>query len=112
MNTIWTPDFSYNFPIKAVGKKHLKFQASWLQTWKWLFYSKIINRAFCKYCVIFSQKEGGIGKQSLGMLCTKEFCNWKHAIEKFKNHEETGYHKTCIENYKVMSQKNYTPINM
>lgn len=46
------------------------------------------------------------------MLCTKEFSNWKHAIEKFKNHVETGYHKTCIENYKVMSQKNYTPINM
>lgn len=39
------------------------------------------------------------------MLCTKEFSNWKHAIEKFKNHEETGYHKTCIENYKVMSYK-------
>ncbi|XP_025196209.1 zinc finger MYM-type protein 1-like [Melanaphis sacchari] len=112
MNTIWTPDFSYNFPIKTVGKKHLKFQASWLLTWKWLSYSKIRNGAFCKYCVIFSQKEGGIGKQSLGMLCTKEFSNWKHAIEKFKNHEETGYHKTCIENYKVMSQKNYTPINM
>lgn len=58
MNTIWTPDFSYNFRIQIVGKKHLKFQASWLQTLKWLSYSKIRNGAFCKYCVIFSQKEG------------------------------------------------------
>lgn len=72
----------------------------------------MLNGAFCKFCVAFSQKEGGIGKQTLGILCTKEFSNWKHAIEKFNSHEETSYHKACIENYKVMSQKSFVPVNI
>ncbi|KAF0748974.1 52 kDa repressor of the inhibitor of the protein kinase-like, partial [Aphis craccivora] len=46
--------------------------------------------------------KGGIGKQSLGMLCTKEFSNWKHAIEKFKNHEETAMADELIENRKLV----------
>ncbi|XP_050058718.1 zinc finger MYM-type protein 1-like [Aphis gossypii] len=102
-------DLSLQEKLEFMNK--IWFQLNWLQKWKWLTYSNILNGAFCKFCVIFSQKEGGIGKQSLGSLCTKEFSNWKHAIEKFKHHEETCYHKACIENYKVMSQKSYVPVN-
>lgn len=71
-----------------------------------------MNGAFCKFCVAFSQKKGEIGKQTLGVLCIKEFSNWKHAIEKFNNHEETIYHKDSIENYKIMSQKSFAPVNI
>jgi len=105
MNKIWTPDVKYNFPLKTFGGKNLKFKLNWLQRWKWLSYSKIRNGAFCKFCVIFSQKEGGIGNQNLRMLNPMEFSNWKHAIEKFNHYEVTGYHKTCIDNYKIICEK-------
>lgn len=40
-----------------------------------------------------------------------EFSNWKHAIKTFNNHEGTGYHKTCIENYKIMCHNIFIPVN-
>lgn len=59
----WTPDIKYNFCLKTFGgSKNLKFQFNMLQ--RCLSYSKIRNGVFCKFCVIFSQKERGIGNQN------------------------------------------------
>ena len=34
--------------------RNLKFQYSWLHRWHELAYSKLLDGAFCKHCVLFS----------------------------------------------------------
>ncbi len=99
LENIWTPSQDYSFPVSVHKGKNLKFQHSWLNRFKWLAYSKSKNGALCKYCVIFSKKEGGKGDQKLGRLCTKEFSNWKDALEVFRAHENTTYHKDCVQSF-------------
>ncbi|XP_050548290.1 zinc finger MYM-type protein 1-like, partial [Daktulosphaira vitifoliae] len=77
-------------------KKLLKFQYSWLEKWNWLAYSKVKDGAYCKYCVLFSQSKGGKGSQPLGQLCTEAFNKWKHAVERFNNHDKANYHQNSI----------------
>lgn len=66
LNNLWKPDIQFNFPTKTYvyGKekkeKNLKFQYSWLMRFSWLAYSAVENGAFCKFCVAFSKKEGGV----------------------------------------------------
>lgn len=92
MEDPWKPDHTFKFP--ASGKRNLKFQYNWMTKWNWLLYSKIEDGAFCKYCLLFSSGEGGRGSQSLGVLVKKPFNQWKDAIDQFKYHESTSYHKT------------------
>ncbi|XP_060855245.1 zinc finger MYM-type protein 1-like [Metopolophium dirhodum] len=39
---------------------------------------------------------GGKGNQPLGQLCTEAFNKWKHAVERFNNHEKTNYHQNSV----------------
>ena len=78
-NLIWTPPEDYKFPVSE--KRNLKFQRTWLIIYNWLAYSAIMNGVFCKYCVLFSVRGGGIGHQTLGLLVKKPFTNWKKALE-------------------------------
>ncbi|XP_050059777.1 uncharacterized protein LOC126551069 [Aphis gossypii] len=82
---IWEPDHTFKFPI--TGKQKLKFQLNWLRKWSWLTYSKLLDGAFCKFCVLFKRNEGGRGNQKLGKLVLEKFSNWKKAIEEFNKHE-------------------------
>lgn len=93
---IWKPDGTFKFPQS--GNWNLKFQLSWLTTWSWLSYSKMLDGEFCKYCVLFNQNEGSHGKQKLGKLVLEHFSNWKKAIEEFNKHENTNYHKMSVLN--------------
>lgn len=93
-NLIWTPPEDYQFPVS--DKRNLKFQRSWLLKYKWLAYSEIMNGVFCKYCVLFSVRGGGIGHQTLGQLVKKPLTNWKKALESFSHHNSLEYHKTSL----------------
>jgi len=93
-NLIWTPPEDYQFPVSE--KKNFKFQRSWLLKYKWLAYSVIMNGAFCKYCVLFSVRGGGIGHQMLGQLVKTPLTNWKKALESFSHHSSLEYHKTSL----------------
>jgi len=96
LENIWIPGKTFSFPSTEHGKKLLKFQYSWLEKWNWLAYSKVKDGAYCKYCVLFSQSKGGKGNQPLGQLCTEAFNKWKHAVERFNNHEKTNYHQNSV----------------
>ncbi|CAI6356135.1 unnamed protein product [Macrosiphum euphorbiae] len=78
---------------KKVHKR--SFQIERLNKHNWLAYSR--NReggAFCKACVLFGPKFGGIGRQRIG----KEIpmIKYKDALHDFKIHMEREYHKTAI----------------
>lgn len=91
---LWYPDISYEFPTS--GKRNLKFQFNWFSRWEWLAYSKTTDGAYCKYCVFFSLHHGGVGSVSLKSLVKIPFSKWKDAVEIFRNHEITEYHKMAV----------------
>ncbi|KAL4120394.1 hypothetical protein QTP88_013094 [Uroleucon formosanum] len=79
----WLPSSNYNFPI--VSKRKLKFQISWLTRFSWLVYSKQLEGALCKVCVLFSNE------------CTGKGSNQKvGALECFKLHSNAEYHKLSV----------------
>jgi len=53
--------------------KNLSFQRKWLEEFCWLTYSAKENGAYCKYCIAFGMKIGGIGDVGLGKLIKKPF---------------------------------------
>lgn len=107
LKKIWKPDQNYKFPITEQNKKKLKFQYTWLHSFNWLSYSAKFDGVFCKFCVAFANNEAGINSQKLGALVKKPFCNWKHALETFKNHSTLQYHLKClldVDNFQNMKQ--------
>ncbi|XP_022177819.1 zinc finger MYM-type protein 1-like [Myzus persicae] len=67
-----------------------------VKKWEWLAYSKEIDGAFCKYCVLFGKDYVGKGSnQKVGSLISKPFIKWKDSIEKFTSHSNTDYHRFC-----------------
>ncbi|XP_050500964.1 52 kDa repressor of the inhibitor of the protein kinase-like [Diabrotica virgifera virgifera] len=91
---IWTPPDGYSFP--ASGPRNLKFQRSWLLTYSWLAYSEREDGAFCKCCVLFCARAGGVGRQTLGQLVTNPLRNWKKALDTFEKHNASEYHKRSL----------------
>ncbi|KAL4148894.1 hypothetical protein QTP88_003037 [Uroleucon formosanum] len=96
LNSLFIPTKFYTFPSREFNKKKLKFQYNWLEKWEWLAYSKEIDDAFCKYCVLFGKNYVGKGSnQKVGSLISKPFIKWKGSIEKFTSHSNTDYHRFC-----------------
>ncbi|CAH1106969.1 unnamed protein product [Psylliodes chrysocephalus] len=92
---------SHKYPISIINssghQKSLKFQATWIDRWPWLAYSKISDGVFCKICLLFSREWAGKGShQTLGIFVNVPFKKWKKATEKFENHAKTNYHKECV----------------
>uniref|UniRef100_A0A2S2QIH3 Repressor of the inhibitor of the protein kinase n=1 Tax=Sipha flava TaxID=143950 RepID=A0A2S2QIH3_9HEMI len=96
LKTPWVPSSTYIFPVKT--KRNLRFQLSWIKRFPWLSYSQLFEGAFCRLCVLFAREKGGNGShQKLGALVSKEYTNWKNALQDFQLHATTSYHKLCVE---------------
>ncbi|KAJ8896387.1 hypothetical protein PR048_001731 [Dryococelus australis] len=80
LHEILCPDSTNKFP--ASGKRNLKFRCDLLNRWKWLSYSQVEDWAFWH--------------QPLGKPAKKKFNNWEEAIEEFKRHQNTEYHKKFL----------------
>lgn len=74
LHNIWVPNDNFLFPLDHHHHEthRRKFNYSWLRKFSWLAYSKKLDGAFCKYCVLFaSQFAGQSSSQSLGSLCNE-----------------------------------------
>ncbi|CAH0402528.1 unnamed protein product [Chilo suppressalis] len=91
------PPRSYEYPEQTEGGQKRKFRSDWLKEYSWLVYSQEQNGAYCLPCVLFSGPDSG-GKHSvaLGSLVTRPLCKYKKALEIFKNHSATDYHKMAV----------------
>lgn len=93
-----------NFPK---NKYNRKFVASWYKDYMWLEYSVSTDKAFCYICRIFSgNKEFKFSRVGI--------CDWKHACERFKDHEISDVHKAATKSYssRIEKDKNNTSINV
>lgn len=98
MRNTWTPNSFTSLHVQVLKNKKRYFQKSWLVEFKWLAYSKYLNGALCKNCVLFGPKSA-VGKGSnlqLGQLVLKPFRNWKSAKEVFLKHCKLQYHKLAM----------------
>ncbi|XP_029345792.1 uncharacterized protein LOC103308300 [Acyrthosiphon pisum] len=94
----WTPNSFSDLYIQITKHKQRHFQKSWLDEFKWLAYSKSLNGAFCKNCVLFGPVSS-VGKGSnlkVGQLVLKPFQNWKSAKHVFSTHSNLQYHKLAM----------------
>ncbi|CAN7941870.1 unnamed protein product [Ixodes hexagonus] len=93
----WKPGSKYCFA--TLGKRKFKFQTQWTEKYPWLVYSRCQGQegALCNVCVLFGQECSGKGShQKLGGLVLTRFVRWKNALETFKAHSESEYHKTAV----------------
>ena len=76
-------------------KKTLRFQLSWLETYKWLVYSQSANGGLCKFCVLFPPAASG-ATSSINTFVTRAFVNLQKASGnsgKLQSHGKLKYHR-------------------
>ena len=86
------------------------FQAAWFQSWRWLHYDEMTDKAYCFYCTKgFKEKKLKVPNaepafvSDLESLCciifqvSKGFCNWKDETLSFRKHEQSLCHKEAVE---------------
>lgn len=93
----YEPPRNYEYPEHKEGEQKRKFRSDWLKEYSWLVYSQQQNGAYCLPCILFSGPDSG-GKHSvaLGSLVARPLCKYKKALEIFRNHSATDYHKMTV----------------
>lgn len=86
----YTPPSDFSFPVTVLQKKKRRFQATWLETFKWLVYSPSADGAFCICCALFAKSE------NLGSLVKAPLKNWNKATSDMKSHEQLKYHQDAV----------------
>ena len=77
------------------------FQASWTEKYHWLRLDTTKNGAVCTVCteavnMKMSLPKTSRDKDSFDTFVTKGFSNWKKALDRFKSHEASAFHKAAI----------------
>ena len=96
LEKLWKPREDFEFSVTVQGKKNRKFVHKWLNGYRWLAYSKILNGAFCICCVL-SGKRIGPNSHKLDRLLKSLFRCWVSAKVRFDNHErKSTIHQTLV----------------
>ena len=82
-----------NFPSTYFGLQKRSFQKIWYESFNWLEYSVAKNAALCFCCRVFSKPEKRANKDG---LANTGYCNWKRALDAFREHEQTALHKASM----------------
>ena len=87
--------------------KNRWFQVAWYKQYSWVVLCEMKAKAFCFYCrfatshamMVFSSK-------AEDAFVTEGFCNWKHAKDKFNNHEKSQAHSEACLKFSTFTQPN------
>lgn len=104
LKNAWLPgkDFNYPFSVHRKSNKDVKcfLSAKHFDNFKWATYSQKLGGLFCKYCVLFANKVGGVNRSTpLKKLVTEPLQKYSKLLGKDGDlvmHEKTGYHKHSI----------------
>lgn len=100
------PDLPYQPPVAKVPhqfagkdkKNCLKFQATWYQKFSWLHFDDKLNAVLCFTCVkAESLKLCELARKRELTFISKGFKNWKKALEKFTEHDNSASHRFARE---------------
>ena len=84
----WRPEANFSFPTTEQSGKKRKFNIIWLSKHPWLAYSKLLDGAFCKLCVLFGRPGSDKSSDRLVKLFNSPYNYWTGASHKLKMHEE------------------------
>ena len=90
-------------PFRTFGKNHpinLKPQKHWFETFDFLHYIQERDIVICYPCVKTLQQQKFPNNLKIEPSFTNNnigFCNWKKAIEKFRDHKKSRQHKIAVE---------------
>lgn len=91
----WIPPENYKFPLSVEGKRTRKFNHHWLKQFSWLAYSKMMEGAYCRLCVVFANRHPACG--TVGSLVVKPQKRYKDAVSDFYAHQNCGFHKEAAD---------------
>ena len=88
--------------------KNRRFQVAWYKQYSWVVLCETKAKAFYFFCrfatshamMVFSSK-------AEDAFVTEGFCNWKHAKDKFNNHEESSTFRSLPKVQHFYSAKHY-----
>jgi len=82
------------FPIRMIGKNKRSFRPSWFTSHPWLEWDTATEAAFCHRCKMACTLGLSTFSHCREDAFTRTgFRNWKHALDKFKEHEQSAAHK-------------------
>ena len=84
---------NYSIEENYQFKKQLNdriFLRTWLKEYEWLIYSKKLEGAFCKYCVLFARTS-----ERINFVNQPKTKKWKHASTEFRSHNSSTIHQEC-----------------
>lgn len=87
----------YDFPKTKFGKQFRSCQGVWFRNFPWLHYDASRDYLLCYVCSLQNTKlclESSRNKEDC--FITSGFSNWKHALEYFKQHENSKCHRTAL----------------
>lgn len=87
-------DRNFKFPSRIISGKSRAFQASWVQEFPWLVYSKHEDGVYCKACVLFARPSES---STLKRLLTEPLTDWQVALKRLRAHrDKSEMHKASM----------------
>jgi len=84
--------------VSKTGKRVLGFQARWFSEFPWLHYCKEVQGVLCFYCAkAEASKLSNLAKKRETAFTADGFANWKKAIDKFKEHQNSQSHRFSVQ---------------
>ena len=96
---------NYQFPKRKMGSQLRAFLPKWFNEFPWLHYLDGKDHVICYICANQSQKSNLQScRNKEQTFISQGFNNWKSAVEKFRQHQESKSHKTAL-TYEFIVQK-------
>ena len=86
------PSSSFSIPKTAFGKQNRSCQSRWFTEFSWLDYDEVNNSVICKKHLKNLEME----KNKEEAFLTTGFCNWKKALDSFKEHQKSKCHIAAL----------------
>ena len=109
----YVPEERFEFPYSTSGRQKQRFVQAWFRQFPWLTYSKSLDGGFCKVCVFFASDDNCKGGR-LSALVRKPYRSYHRALQDFKSHQCTEYHKIALtkaESFVSVMNKTITPVD-
>lgn len=103
------PSTNEGIPTQQLAKRTLKFQTSWFKSYEWLHYSNDIKGVICFTCA--KATELGLltnASKTDKAFITTGYSNWKKALEKFADHQNSGTHHLAVNQMRQLKMEPVT----
>ncbi len=95
IRNVWKPEENFAFPYRQEGRKMRKCVYSWLKSYKWLTYSRVLDGCFCLPCMLFGMRSGHNATKPV-RLVSEPLIYWTSASCRLLHHQESKLHLNSV----------------